>query len=340
MAGENALAKTNGNGRKVTKRRVVYEPIECKVCRQVFPKLTVAHLNVHGLTIESYCATYSVSRAKFRAGRPPTGRASALDRAPLEDALVSIAHDPRGRAELAAAVSRELLAKGRLAAELAGDVERAIVAGPLRGTLTAALVQLMATRLEMHGKAAATLDALRAELSQPWRREAGGDEGGPTPTRDLVALTQTAIADLKATDDEILKVLKLAVEEARSGPAGVTSLGGALPTAAATGVPIPTDLTPAERETMRGLASMLKRGLEARRALGDLRTAVPAEAVVVSPATSSGSGPALPATTPAPAPVSASSPAETPVTRPPVENTAPSREAAAPPTSVESASDF
>lgn len=286
MAPKQSETSLPSSKRKVTRRRVVYDPLECLVCHERFSKITAAHLNSHGLSIDQYCRTYSLPRDKFSRGRPPGGLAtplSPLTAAGHDEALALIHADPRKVEALSRQVLAALLERGTLATELSKDVERGIVTTELRPMLTASLVTIVAGRMEAHGRATETLAALQRELSQPWRREQGGAEGGVTETRDLVAMTQTAIADLKATDEVILKVLKLAVDEQRerekTHPAGDLAekfQGTSAP-------PLPADLTPADRETMRGLALMLRKGLEARAKLREAAQAKPAEVLGSSP---------------------------------------------------------
>jgi hypothetical protein len=268
--------------RRKRKKRTVYAPVQCLICKDSFPKLTRSHLALHGYTIERYCITFGVQRGLFKPSRgpfPPPGVDSAASPgAPTvpagrarDEVLAIIANGHAGPegALLARRIAEELVGDPEFLQTLADEVEQTIVTSSLRPRLTSALASILAARLETHGAALSLLERVRGELGQTWRIEQGGDDGGPTPTRDLTGMHFAANAELKTAEDLVLRAVKLAIDEKKGQDpsAAAQPLDGVRYSGQMEAAAIPSDLTPAEREAMRNLAALLQKGIAARRSL-------------------------------------------------------------------------
>ena len=137
---------------------------------------------------------------------------------------------------------------------LATDVGQHLLHGRTRGLLAAALGATIATRIRQAGDAAARLDVINRELAEPWRLEQGGEDGGPTPTRDVLALHTAAAAELDRASDTIIRAGKLAIDE-RRGQSGEAAGDAPLDryTGARDALALPDDVGPGERAIMLAL---------------------------------------------------------------------------------------
>jgi len=166
---------------------------------------------------------------------------------------------------------------------MADEVASYIIAGPLRDRLRQALLGLISARLELHGQAVARLDAVNRELGEEWRVAQGGEDGGPTPTKDLLGIAQQTLQEIRTGEDLVLKAVKLAIDEAKTPPAAVAA---GSPLDAYSGqdevIDVPASISPAERETVRNLLSALASGATARARMVDAEQAKPADVVSVS----------------------------------------------------------
>lgn len=255
----------------------------CLICRERFPRITAQHLRSHGWTT----AMWERRFGPIPAPQPPKSLATARRRlaqtrlqavnsklsraqATLQlDAAIPVESATTG-GDLAGVVAQQLLTDPTFAARLTDEVQDAIFAGPLRDRLRASLVGILAERLDMHGQATARLKRIHAELSQPWRLEAGGEGGTATPTKELVAMLGNALVEVRHGEDLVVKAVKLALDEQRTRvAAGQTEapLDGARYSGKAEKLPVPEGISAGERETVRTLLGMLQKGVEARRAL-------------------------------------------------------------------------
>jgi hypothetical protein len=179
-------------------------------------------------------------------------------------------------------VGDNLEARPQFVAALADEVAAYIMAGPVRDRLRIALLGLISARLELHGQAVARLDATNRELGEEWRVTQGGENGGPTPTKDLVMLASQTLQELKTGEDLVLKAIKLAIDEAKTPPAQAAA---GSPLDAYSGkdevLEVPASISSAERETVRTLLSSLASGAVARAQVIDAAQARPVEAEVV-----------------------------------------------------------
>ena len=253
-------AKKKRKKRRRGTRRRVGDKTACLICHREFHKLTATHLRTHGYTLARYHRTFtpeSVSQAPL----------------PLPQS------DSGPRRELALKVAQEMVEDDAFVASLADEVGELIFSSSLRGKLRAGLMTALAGRLELHGKAMSNLEQVRQELSQPWRVQSGGKDGEPTPTPHLVAMAGELAMELKAAEDAFIKVTKLAIEESRTHQDRLEGLAGR-PSFQGDGdpIPVPPELTPGERETVRGLLSVLHAEMQTR---ADLRQTVVVQGTVV-----------------------------------------------------------
>lgn len=230
-------------------KRLRQRQVTCQICHRVFRGITAEHLRTHGYSLTRYRRAYQANtRTVGTYGPGATTSAHADD---VMDIATRIVTDP--------SVIRDL----------AGEVAEAIFSSELRDRFRLGLVALVARRMEMHGKAAAALDAVRAELGQAWRLTRGGVNGKPTPTKELVAIGQLMAVEVKHGEELLLKTVKLCLEEHRTNK-GIHMLDAGLLnryTGEGEVLPVPTDLTSSDRETIRTLMGMLDKAVTAKRAL-------------------------------------------------------------------------
>lgn len=265
----------------------------CPICQEKFARLTALHVESHGWTLAMWERRFGPIPAPIPRRKPKKLGSEAAHApssppavAPQVARQVSLQLPTADGRALASAVAHELVADPQFVARLADEVGSAIFEGALRDRLRTGLVAVLSTRLELHGKALAALEAVRKELAEPWRIAQGGEDHAPTPTRDLVAMGQLAALEVKRGEDLVLKAVKLALEEARTrtaagqgeSPLDASRFSGAAERAGVASLPA------AERETVRLLLGQLRKGVEARKALVDAEGAKPVQAVVRDPA--------------------------------------------------------
>jgi hypothetical protein len=172
-------------------------------------------------------------------------------------------------------------------------VAATIFSSSLRDQLRLALCSTLSARLELHGRAVAHLAALREELAQPWRASDGGKDGDPTPTPHLVAMAGEAHHEVVKTEEALLRAIKLASEEARDQKQTLDGLGSRPAfTGEAEVIPVPPELSPGERETVRSLLGLLRQEMSARAELRrEAACSVPALEATPTP---DGEGPSSP----------------------------------------------
>lgn len=167
-------------------------------------------------------------------------------------------------------IARRIVTDPQVIRDLAGEVSEAIFSTSLREQLRLALVSTLAQRLDAHGKATAALTEVREELTQRWRIAQGGRHGKPTPTKELVAVHQALVTEVRQTEDILAKTVKMAIEEFRSQKGDVAIGGGLDPlrfTGSAEALPIPAEVGPGDREAIRQLWGMFDKAIQAKRTL-------------------------------------------------------------------------
>ena len=250
------------------------------MCGKRFKRLTKAHLQTHGYTAARYARLFSQDASAPPVSRARTGLPAGCSNG--ESSASSSRQAPPG--ELVRVVASHLEARPEFVASLADEVAAYIMAGPVRDRLRVALLGLISARLELHGQAVARLDATNRELGADWRITQGGENGGPTPTKDLVGIASQTLAELKTGEDMVLKAIKLAIDEAKTPPAQVAA-GSPLDQYSGRDevLQVPSSISAAERETVRTLLSSLAAGATARAQVLDADSARPVEAEVVTP---------------------------------------------------------
>ena len=252
--------------------------VECAICRRTFRRITPQHLQTHGFTLARYERTFrcdtrpapprapgaALAHSSLAPEHPPTpllqNPAAAKSSTPLPPD--SARHHPA----LVARLAEELVGNDDLVASLADEVGELIFSGPLRDRLRLALVSLLGSRLHLHARALARLERVGEELDQPWRVEAGGRDGEPTPTGALVSMAHEATGELRDAETTLLKAIKLAVEEARAFRDPLTGGFSSRPafSGEAETIPVPPELPAQERENIRSLLTLLRREMVAR----------------------------------------------------------------------------
>lgn len=251
-------------------------------------RVTQQHLRTHGFTT-----------AQYRRLHPSTTRAAPsgarIEDGPPPGAVASIAPGTLDT------ITDELLADAGFVRRLADEVGGALFTGSVRHRLRVALVSMIHTRLAMHGEAVQLLDKARKEVSQPWRLEQGGPNGGPTDTKDLINVLHAALAEVKTSEDLLLRTVKTAIDESKQDkhdPTIQSDLDRF--TGEAERIPVPSGLTPSEREGIRNLMSMLERSVQVTRHIEGTATVSPARDADEAPADSAADG--SPPTTDTPTP--------------------------------------
>jgi hypothetical protein len=167
-------------------------------------------------------------------------------------------------------IARRIVTDPQVIRDLAGEVSEAIFSTSLREQLRLALVSTLAQRLDAHGKATSALSEVREELTQRWRILQGGENGQPTPTKELVAIHQALTHEVGKTEDLLSKTVKMAIDEFRSQKGNVSPGGGLDPLrfqGTGEALPIPASIGPQDREAMRQLYSLFDSAITQRRTL-------------------------------------------------------------------------
>ena len=248
---------TNKRRRKQRRRK---PKITCAVCHRTFVKITSTHLQTHGMTLAQYQRVFRSPTAPQAPPTPPPGEGGP-GRPPSEPYRAEPQLDPA----LVTATAGALVESDEFVARLADEAGELLFSTHFRERLRHALGLLLGRRMELHAAATAHLERVRAELDQPWRIEAGGADGGPTPTPHLIASAGEAHHEVVKSEEALLKAIRLALEESRQNKEVLAALGGRPSfTGEGEGIPVPPELDPAERETIRSLVHLLQREVEAR----------------------------------------------------------------------------
>lgn len=256
----------SGKRKRHKKKRTNSRQVVCQVCRQSFKEITAEHLRQHGLTLTRYRRMYHCStRAPGTSQRQDRSAAGSSGPSTLPDR------------NTVATIAQRIVEDPDVIREMAGEVAEAIFGSSLRDALRISLVSALSERLKAHGESLAALNAVRAELAQPWRMQQGGPNGTPTPTKDLLGMASVLGQEVKTGEELLLKTVKLAIEEWRSHK-GAGAVEGGLPdrfTGDGERLPIPATLSPQDRETMRTLWGMFDKAIDTRRVLTIDTTATP-----------------------------------------------------------------
>jgi len=233
--------------------------VRCEVCGKRLSRMTVNHLRGHGLTRERYRRIYE-ALPDPTVGSVVQRISGSPDQSPRSRPLTTVD-------KLARRISSSAAFLDTLAAEVSDHI---LHAAPLRRQVALAAAQVIQARMAIHADAVGRLSAISDELGQPWRVDQGGSNGGPTPTKDLVAMAMQAHAEIVKAEEMVLKSAKLALEEQKaqdSAKAPTFTFSGA-----AENIAIPKDLSPADREGLRALMGNLTKYVDASRKARDAIT--------------------------------------------------------------------
>ena len=273
-----ARRKSKKKKRKQTKKQekpTGPDRVQCAVCGEWFKRITPTHVMKHGFTLDQYQRCFDVGVSP---GVPPNLKPTT----PKTHPLITNTVTPGDVADVGAL----LLKNPEFIKRLADDAAHQIFSTSLRDQFRSALCHVLGTRLELHASAVANLKKVNQELAQPWRvQEGGGVDGKPTPTPHLLGMANQFHQEVRSTEDALLKAIKMASKEAQEEnriAAGLT--GGHLKSGQigqfghlnpdgrpafsgeAEALPVPPQLPPGERETVRVLLGMLIEETRARSA--------------------------------------------------------------------------
>jgi len=263
-------SKQKRKPKKQKRKRRSFPKVTCVLCGKKFRTISDEHLQEHGYTRAMYGRIFSEDGGALRVTRARGGSYSDTGAASGQPG------------ELISSIASMLARDDLFVQTLADDVASALVGGPLRDRIRLALLGTLAARVELQGQAVTRLAKLNAELSEPWRTNQGGTNGGPTPTKDLVMMASQTLHEIKTGEDAVLRAAKLAIEEMKI-PEPASKRGNPLDAYSgdAEQLDIPAEIPPAEREIMRNLLQALASGGRAKQSQieGDQARPVVPEAV-------------------------------------------------------------
>jgi len=248
--------------------------VQCALCGRRLKQITVSHLTrFHPeMSLDKYKEIYGATTPKVLA-------ATALPAEVLSP--------------IATQLVEQIMGDENLVKDLTAKIGDGLFGQAMRGTTTKALLTILQTRLAALEKAAQNVNRVNSELFDDWRIQAGRDDGGPTPTRDLIDMAKVGQSELRDIAESILRLGQMAVLD------GQRNIGPNFNIQVFSGehekVVMPDGLTPQRREEMRLLVDKFtrpKRDIEAviakARALRDADGATPVEVSVSDAATEQG----------------------------------------------------
>jgi len=235
--------------------------VTCLVCNRRYRVLRADHLREHGLTRERYRRIYGgTSRSTDLRGVGSTDQNIKDPHLALIERLSTRVADSAGFLDA-------------LASECA---EHILSAGPLRAQVAFAAAQVIQARVRIHADAVSRLSRVADHLDEPWRVEAGGRNGKPTPTKDLLAIAMQSHAEIVKAEEIVIKAARLALDEQKAHNERAVAPGFAY-TGAAEGIAIPRNLSAPDREALRALMGNLEKHVrttrEVRQAIATTATA-------------------------------------------------------------------
>ena len=236
--------------------------VRCEVCGRDYATLTAEHLRGHGLTRERYRRLYTVlaipTPTYIRSGNDTDVSLTTVDK-------------------LAQRITGSVSFLDSIADEVADHI---LSAGPLRTQVAFAAAQIIQARMAIHADAVGRLARITDEMDAGWRITQGGANSGPTPTKDLVLLHASAHSEIVKAEEMVLKAARLALDESKA--AADQARPSFSYSAEAESIPIPRDLSPADREGLRALMGNLTRYVDAGR---KVRGAITVAGVATDPVT-------------------------------------------------------
>lgn len=233
----------------------VVKRVPCLLCGKFFDGvLPERHLkNKHRMTRDQYLTTFALKETDIDPGKKPESV--------YTNALALFSTEQERTQKLTEQVAAELMKSGEIARRITPEVEKQILA-KYRAGIAAAAMSMIQVRLSMHGKAVQLLDEARAQLSQKWRLEQGGEGGAPTPIPHLVSMVHTALAEVKTSEELTIKTLKIMVDEQKNADTPANNFT-TLDAEAYKTVPIPETLDSRQRENMRRLMTVWAKAIQA-----------------------------------------------------------------------------
>jgi len=248
--------------------------VQCALCGQWYKQLTVSHFNRYHpeMSLEKYKEVYG----------PTTAREAAVASLPTE--VLS---------PVATKLVEQIMSDESLVRDLTAKIGDGLFGQVMRGTTTKALVTVLQTRLAALERAAHNVNRVNSELFDDWRVTQGREDGGPTPTKDLIDMAKVGQSELRDIAETVLRMGQMAVLD------GQRNIGPNFNIQVFSGehekVVMPEGLTPQRREQMRRLVDRFtrpKRDIEAiiakARALRDADGATPVEVQVKDAASEEG----------------------------------------------------
>jgi|GEM_PF-2027109 len=249
--------------------------VQCALCGRLFKQITVTHLKqMHPeITLEKYKEIYG----------PTTQKTKALATIP-EESMTPIAKQ----------LVHQIMSDETLVKDLTAKIGDGLFGQAMRGTTAKALLTVLQTRMAALERAAQNVGKVNSELFSDWRLNSGRDDGGPTPTHELIKIAQVGQTELRDIAEMILRTGQMTVLD------GQRNMGPNVQIQMFSGehakVTLPEGLTPQRREDMRRLAERYTRPktdidavIAKARALRDGADAVPVQ-VEVSDAASESEG--------------------------------------------------
>lgn len=266
---DSPVAPDTGEGEKSSSGR--RSDVTCLVCGRRYRTLRADHLQQHGLTRERYRRIY---------GAPAVDSASG----PIQGS-----GDPH--LDMIARLSQRVADSSGFIDALAQECsERILSSAPLRVQVAFAAAQIIQGRVAIHADAMGRLARVSDELGADWRVSAGGHQGRPTPTKDLIGMAMQAHAEIAKAEEMVLKAAKLALDE-RKVESEMAAAPGYTFSGAAESIAIPQDLGAADREALRALMGNLTKHVDLQRRA---RKAITVNAQVVDVESSAPSGSTVP----------------------------------------------
>lgn len=240
--------------------------VQCALCGRRYRQITVSHLaRFHPeISLEKYKEVYG----------PTTQKTLAASALPAE-----------ALSPIATRLVEQIMSDENLVKDLTAKIGDGLFGQSMRGTTTKALLTILQTRLAALEKAAQNVNRVNNELFDDWRVTQGREDGGPTPTRDLIDMAKVGQSELRDIAESILRLGQMAVLD------GQRNIGPNFNIQVFSGehekVVMPEGLTPQRREQMRLLVDKFtrpKRDIQAviakARALRDADDAAPVEVEV------------------------------------------------------------
>lgn len=230
--------------------------IPCAICGKRFVKLSGNHLKLHGYTLERYSRVFNPHTGSSLS--PTTGVPDPEH--PHRQGVQTISVPATFRDS----VISDLLATPSFRAAATYDVAQAIFSTSARGALALSIQAMVATRINMHARAVADMEKVRQELLAPWRLEAGGKDGAPTPTSDLVSLASMLHQEVVKSEELVHKTLRMAMDEQATTQGDNMIHGRPAFKGDAERIPVPPNLNPQDRDAVRTLLRSLGESLQRR----------------------------------------------------------------------------